>query len=128
MSRPSSRAVSRAASFGHALAGLAHMLGSQPNARIHSAATLAVIALGLWLGLGRIEWAVLSATVGLVWASECFNTAIESVVDLASPDLHPLARIGKDVAAAGVLVASAAAVIIGLLILGPPLWSKLAGG
>jgi diacylglycerol kinase len=116
------------ASFGHALAGVGHVLRSQPNARIHSAATLGVLALGWWLGVGRLEWAVLGMAIGMGWACECFNTAGEAVVDLASPDLHPLARIGKDAAAGGVLAAAGAAALAGLLILGPPLWARLAGG
>ena len=61
----------------------------------------------------------------MVFCAEFLNTAIEAVVDLASPEFHPLAKIGKDVGAAAVLVAALAAVLIGLLILGPPLWAKL---
>jgi diacylglycerol kinase len=67
-----------------------------------------------------------SAGVALVWMAEFVNTALEAVVDLASPDLHPLAQVGKDVAAAAVLVGAATAVVIGLLILGPPLWARVA--
>jgi diacylglycerol kinase len=85
-----------------------------------------VIALGLWLGLSRVEWAILALTIGLVWTAEFINTALEATVDLASPDIHPLARIGKDVGAAAVLVAAILSVVIGLLILGPPLWARLA--
>lgn len=128
MNRPPLRAESRADAFRHAFAGVGHMLRSQPNVRVHSAVTLAVLALGWWLGLGRLEWAVLTVAVGLVWATESFNTAIEAVVDLASPELHPLAKIGKDVAAGGVLIAASAAAVAGLLILGPPLWARLSGG
>ena len=61
----------------------------------------------------------------MVWMAEFLNTALEIVVDLASPDLHPLARVGKDVGAASVLIAAASAVIIGLLIMGPPLVGKI---
>ena len=61
----------------------------------------------------------------MVFTSEFMNTDLEAVVDLASPNKHPLAKIGKDVGAAAVLVAALAAVLIGLLILGPPLWLKL---
>ena len=86
---------------------------------------MAVTALGLWLGLGRLEWAVIVLAVGLVWMAEFVNTALEAVVDLASPDLHPLAKIGKDVAAAAVLVGAITAVVVGLLVLGPALWLRL---
>jgi diacylglycerol kinase len=61
----------------------------------------------------------------MVFAAEFVNTAIEAVVDLASPQKHPLAKVGKDVGAAAVLIAALAAVLIGLLILGPPLWARL---
>ncbi len=61
----------------------------------------------------------------MVFTAEFINTAIEAVVDLASPAHHPLAKVGKDVGAAAVLVAALAAILVGLLILGPPLWAKL---
>ncbi len=103
------------------------MLRTQRNAWIHAAATLCAIAFGLWLGLDRVEWAVIALTIGLVWMAEFINTALEAVVDLASPDIHPLAKVGKDVGAAAVLVAAITSVVVGLLILGPPLWAKLMG-
>jgi diacylglycerol kinase len=68
---------------------------------------------------------VIILTTAVVFAAEFMNTAIEAVVDLASPYPHPLAKIAKDVGAAAVLVAALAAIIIGLLLLGPPLWTKL---
>ena len=57
--------------------------------------------------------------------AEFINTALEAVVDLASPQHHPLAKVGKDVGAAAVLIAAVTSVVIGLLILGPPLWEKV---
>jgi diacylglycerol kinase len=104
------------------------MLRTQRNAWIHACATVAVAALGLWLGLTRLEWAVIILTIGLVWMAEFVNTSLEAVVDLACPDLHPLAKVGKDVAAAAVLVGAITSVGVGLLILGPPLWARLFGG
>ena len=73
-----------------------------------------------------MEWAIIILTVALVWAAEFANTALEAVVDLASPEKHPLAKVGKDVGAAAVLIAALTAVLVGLLILGPPLWERLA--
>jgi diacylglycerol kinase (ATP) len=70
---------------------------------------------------------VIVLAIGMVWASEILNTAIEAVVDLSSPVHHPLAKVGKDVGAAAVLIAAVAAMVIGLLILGPPLVAKLTG-
>jgi len=101
------------------------MLRTQRNAWIHAVVSTGAFALGLWLGLGRIEWAIIILTMALVWMAEFVNTSLEAVVDLASPDLHPLAKVGKDVAAAAVLVAALAAVVVGLLIMGPPLWARV---
>lgn len=116
---------SRGRSFRYAFAGWGHVLRTQPNAWIHTCATLAVGLMGWWLGLSRLEWAVIVLVISLVWTVEFINTALEAVVDLASPQHHPLARVAKDVAAAAVLLASIGSVVIGLLILGPPLWARL---
>jgi diacylglycerol kinase len=62
-----------------------------------------------------------------VWMAEFMNTALEAVVDMAMPGLHPLAKVAKDIAAAAVLVGAIGAVLIGLLILGPPLWARFFG-
>jgi diacylglycerol kinase len=116
---------SRAASFGHAFRGWHYVLRTQANAWIHSIVAAVVLVLGLWLQLPARDWAVLILTTAVVFVAEFLNTAIETVVDLASPGIHPLAKIGKDVGAAAVLVAALAAILIGLLLLGPPLWVKL---
>lgn len=119
--------TSRILAFGHAFHGWAYVLKTQQNAWIHSVVTIAVAALGIWLRLNIHDWAILIITITMVFTAEFINTAIEAVVDLASPQEHPLAKVGKDVGAAAVLVAALAAVLIGLLILGPPLWVKIAG-
>jgi diacylglycerol kinase len=119
------RARSRLASFGHAFAGLAHVVRTQRNAWIHAFASLAVIALAALLRVGTIEWGLLILAMGLVWMAEFINSALEATVDLASPEAHPLARVGKDVGAAAVLIAALAAAAIGLLVLGPPLAARL---
>ena len=124
-SPPLHPAASRLASFRHAFSGWWYMLRTQRNAWIHAVLSTLVFACGLWLRLNRMEWALIVFAVALVWMAEFVNTALEAVVDLASPDLHPLARVGKDVAAAAVLVGAATAVLIGLLILGPPLWARV---
>ncbi|MBI4760253.1 MAG: diacylglycerol kinase family protein [Chloroflexota bacterium] len=116
---------SRIRSFGHAFRGWWYVLKTQHNAWIHAVAAVIVFLLALWLRLPPRDWAVLILTITMVFAAEFVNTAIEAVVDLASPVHHPLAKVGKDVGAAAVLIAALAAVLIGLLILGPPLWLKL---
>jgi diacylglycerol kinase len=109
-------------SFAHAFAGLVYALRTQRNARIHAAAAIVVGALAGWLRVSTIELGVLALTVGLVFAGELFNTALEATVDLLSPEYHAQAKVAKDVAAGAVLVLSLAAVVVGLAILGPPLW------
>ncbi len=115
------------ASFRYAFAGLAFLFRTQANARIHVLITLAVLAVGLWLGLPARDWAVIALTVGLVLMAEAFNTALEALVDLACPEPHPLAGRAKDVSAGAVTLAALAAVLVGLLWLGPPLWGRLFG-
>jgi len=108
-------------SFRYAFAGIDHVLRSQRNARIHLAVATTVVIVGLFFRLSRWEWVVIILTIGFVLVSEVLNTVVEAAVDLASPEVHPLARIAKDTAAGAVLLAAATAVIIGLLILGPHL-------
>jgi diacylglycerol kinase len=116
-----------ARSFYHAFAGLFHLLRSQPNARTELAIGALACALAGWLGISRGEWAVLVLTIAAVLILEGVNTAIEAAVDLASPDFHPRAKVAKDVAAGMVLLASIASIVIGAVILGPPLWNRLFG-
>jgi diacylglycerol kinase (ATP) len=115
------RAKSRLHSFLHAFAGWRYVLRTQRNTWIHAAFSIMAVVLGFWLGLSPIEWALVIIVMGVVWVTEFTNTAIEAVVDLVSPDFHPLAKIAKDVAAAAVLVSACTAVVVGLLVLGPPL-------
>ena len=117
--------TSRYHSFQHAFHGWWYVISTQRNAWIHAVISTAVILLAFWLHLPFRDWAVLFLTIALVWTAEFINTALEAVVDLASPQQHPLARVGKDVGAAAVLLASLAAILVGLLLLGPPLWEKL---
>ena len=126
MTYPRSR--SRLASFRYAVAGLAHVLRTQRNAWIHAVASLFVVVLAFWLQLGLTQWAALVLAMAMVWMAEFVNSALEAIVDLASPDVHPLAKVGKDVGAAAVLIAAVSAALVGLLILGPPLGQRLWGG
>lgn len=117
--------VSRYRAFGHAFRGWWYVIRTQRNAWIHALATTLVVLLAFWLRLPARDWAVLFVTIALVWTSEFINTALEAVVDLASPRHHPLARVGKDVGAAAVLIAALTSILVGMLILGPPLWARL---
>jgi len=117
--------IRRTISFKYAFKGWWYVIRTQQNAWVHALLTILVVILASWLGLPASDWAVLLLTIAMVWTAEFINTAIEAVVDLASPHKHPLAEVGKDVGAAAVLIVSLAAIGVGLLILGPPLWQKL---
>lgn len=116
------RSASLLHSFKYAFEGIWYVLRSQRNAKIHLGVTLAVILLGLFLRLSALHWAVLLVTIGMVFAAEMFNTVIEALIDLVSPNYHPLAKIAKDAAAGAVFILAMMSVLVGLLVLGPPLW------
>ena len=115
----------RVVSFGYAAAGIAHMLRYSINLRIQALATVLVCIIGFWLDISRIEWALMALVIGLNWFAEFVNTAVESAVNLASPDYHPMAQVAKDVAAGAVLLMTIIAVIMGALIYLPPFWEKI---
>ena len=112
-------------SFRCACAGFAYLLRTQPNARIHAVASALVVGLALSLSLGANDWCWLTVAMTMVWAAEAMNTAVECLADRISRESNSLIGHAKDVAAASVLCAAAGAVVIGLLVLGPPLWAAL---
>jgi len=112
-------------SFYFAFAGIRYLFRTQRNARLELLIGLAVCALALWLRIDAVRSSILVLATCAVLILEALNTAIEAVVDLASPEHHRLAKISKDVSAAAVLIAAIGAAIVGLLILGPALASKL---
>ena len=116
-----------ARSFYFAFAGLGFLFRTQRNARIHAVIGTLACGVGAWVRISRVEWAVVIFTIALVLILEGLNTAVEAAIDLASPELHPLAKAAKDLAAGMVLIAAIASVGVGLLILGPPLWHKAFG-
>jgi diacylglycerol kinase len=112
-------------SFRNALTGISYALRTQRNARIHLGITLGVLLLGAWLQIEVEDWVPLTIAVGLVWTAELINTALEAAIDLTSPQEHSLAKASKDVSAGAVLLAATTAAVVGILILGPPLFSRL---
>lgn len=108
-------------SFRYAFSGLRYVLISQKNAWIHAALTILVVILAAFLRLNFQDWAILLLAIGLVWFAEVFNTAIEVLVDMVSPDTHPLAKIVKDTSAGAVLITAIISILIGLVILLPPI-------
>ncbi len=115
-------------SFRYALAGWRYAWRTQPNVWIHGLVTVLVVLAAFWLRLPRRDWAILVLAMMIVWLGELFNTAVEAIVDLAMPEPHPLAQVAKDVSAGAVLLAALGAVVVGALILGPPLAARLWGG
>ncbi len=114
-------------SFKHAGAGLLYAVRTQRNFRVHLVAMMLTIGVGMWVGLSHQAWAILMLTIGTVLVAEMINTALEALVDLASPEYHPLAKNVKDLAAGSVLLWAIVAVIIGFVILGPPLLDRVLG-
>jgi diacylglycerol kinase (ATP) len=117
---------SRGRSFIHAFAGWWYVIHTQKNAWVHAIGTVLVLSIAAWLSLPAWQFAILILTICVVWTSEFINSALEAVVDLASPYKHPLAKVGKDVGAAAVLIAALSSILVGILLLGPPLLEKIA--
>lgn len=115
----------RSQAFRYAFAGWWFVIRTQRNAWIHTIASLLALMTCFWLRLPPRDWAVIVLAMAMVWMAEFINTALEAVVDLASPGSHFLAKVGKDVGAAAVLIAATSAAVVGLLIMGPPLWQRL---
>lgn len=116
---------SRLYAMQHAFSGIIHILRTQPNSWLHAIATILVVGLSIWLKISTLQWALIVLAIGLVWASEAFNTAIETSIDLITTSHHPLAKISKDSSAAAVLFSAITSAVIGILVLGPPLWLQL---
>lgn len=111
----------RLLSFKYAWQGFLDLLRHQPNVRIHILAAAVAITLGLWLRINYFEWAFIVGCISSVLVAEAFNTALEYLTDLISPQYNVLAGRAKDAAAAAVLITAAASLVIGWLVLGTKL-------
>lgn len=103
-------------SFGYAVEGLQALFRYENNARFHLMAAVIVVLFSVWFRLNSVEWALIVLAMGGVWAAEAFNTSLEKLCDLVSPDFHPQVKVIKDLAAAGVLIMSIIAFVVGMLI------------
>ncbi len=112
----------RIKSFQYAFQGIADVFRSEPNAWIHAVVACCVLAAGWYFGLSKTEWCLVILCIALVFAAEAFNTALEHLTDLVSPEHHPLAGKAKDAAAAGVLLTAIGAAIVGLLVFLPKIF------
>ncbi len=117
----------RVLSFGYAMRGVGVLLRTQHNAWIHGLATICVVLAGFWLEVSASDWCWLVLAMVLVWTCEGMNTALERLADAALPEFHPLVQEAKDSAAGAVLLAAIGAIVIGLLVLGPPFLHWLEG-
>lgn len=111
--------VRQVRSFGYAFEGWWHSLRTQGHVQFHALATVAVVFAAFCSHVSATEGAILALSVGMVWAAELMNTALEHLTNLASPEYHLLAKRAKDAAAAAVLVAAAAALIVAALVFLP---------
>ena len=106
-------------SFKYAIEGFISSFKTERNMKIHVLAMVIVIALGVFFKLDKIEWCIATITMVVVLSAELFNTAIETVVDMISPEKNAKAKLAKDISAAAVLVLAMGAVIIGAIIFIP---------
>ena len=116
---------SLALNFRDAFRGIGYVIGTQRNAKIQGSIGIITLITAGALRLPPGDWAMLAVTIAIVLAAEAANTAVESIVDMISPEWSEAARIAKDAAAGAVLLLALGAVSVGLCVLGPPLWRLL---
>ncbi len=115
----------RIQSFGYAGKGIRFVIGTEPNMKIHAAVAVLVVIAGFYFQISASEWMACLLCFGLVFTTEMINTAIESIVDLASPAQHELAGRAKDIAAGAVLICAVISAIVGVIIFAPKVWVLL---
>ena len=113
------RLKDRLKSFTHAFSGIGVLIKQEHNARIHLVILILVIIAGIVLKITATGWIAIVFAAGLVFASECFNTAIENLSDVVSPEKNEKIKIAKDVAAAGVLISAIISVVVGIIVFLP---------
>jgi diacylglycerol kinase len=109
----------RALSFKYAFSGIKAAFLEEPNLKLHFVFAVIVALLGCYLQISKIEWLILTITIGLVLTAELTNTSIEAVVDSFTDKEHPGAKLAKDISAGAVLIVSLTAAIIGAIIFLP---------
>jgi diacylglycerol kinase (ATP) len=109
----------RLKSFEYAFEGVKAFLLNEPQAIIHLIAAIFVIIAGFYFEITLHEWIAVVCAIGIVIVSEILNTAIEKLTDMVSPEIHPKAKVVKDLAAGAVLMASIVAAVIGLIVFLP---------
>ena len=110
-------------SFKYAIRGIITGFKEERNMKIHILAVVIVVILGIVLKISKTEWIICLILFGAVISAELFNTAIETVVDIAMPEINEKARIAKDVSAGAVLIQAIISAIIGIIIFAPKILS-----
>jgi diacylglycerol kinase len=113
--------------FAYAFQGIAYVVRTQRNARVHLAVACLVVVVGFYLQVTALEWATLCLALGFVFSAEMINTVAEVAVDMLTERYHPMAKVAKDVGAGAVLIAALAAVGVGIAVFGPRLWILMTG-
>lgn len=106
-------------SFVYALRGLIHAVRAERNLKIHLAATVLVVAAAAFFELERWEWVAVLLCIGIIWAAEMLNTAVEKLADFVHPEHHEKIGRVKDIAAGGVMFMAFIAIAIAVIIFGP---------
>ena len=112
-------------SFRYAAMGVVSLFGQENNAKIHLLAGILITVAGCLFNISALEWCIIVIQIALVWSAEAFNTAIEKLADSISLEFHPLIKLAKDIAAAGVLILAGSAVIVASIIFIPKILALL---
>ena len=115
----------RLSSFKYSVAGMIYMFRHEQSIKALSVVTLVILPMLLWLDIGNVDAALVLLSLGIVWMGEFINSAVEAVVDLATDEIHPMAKVAKDVAASAVMLGTFVMLGVTLLIMLPPLLNKL---
>lgn len=115
----------RLSSFKYSVAGMIYMFRHEQSIKALSLVTLVILVLLLWLEIGTVDAALVLLSLGIVWMGEFINSAVEAVVDLATDEIHPMAKVAKDVAASAVMLGTFIMLVVTVLVLGPPLLDRL---
>ena len=103
-------------SFNFAIEGLISALKNEKHMKVHILAAIIIVILAIVINASKVEILIISLSVSFVIITELVNTAVEAIIDLVSPERHPLAKLAKDVAAGAVLVAAINALCVGYLL------------
>lgn len=112
-------------SFKYAIEGFISSFRTERNMKIHILAMIIVVILSIYMKISLIEWCIVTLAISLVIGAELFNTAIETIIDMISPERNPNAKLVKDISAAAVLVLALGAASIGAIIFIPKVISIL---